>query len=60
MWHEETGPAERPTPKCCRCGDSKRIWSVRLGDWMDCPDCQGDEERRGGVVTPTVRVRIAD
>jgi hypothetical protein len=69
MWHEETGPAVRDTPpKCCRCGDSGRVWSCRLLDWKDCPDCAADRVLRtvhghpgeSAAGTPdVVRVRIA-
>jgi Zn finger protein HypA/HybF involved in hydrogenase expression len=60
-WHETTGPAVRPTPKCCRCGDSGRVWSCRQGDWVNCPDCEGDKKRLDGAIKPAAnRVRTAN
>jgi hypothetical protein len=39
-WHETTGPAVRPTPKCCRCGDSGEVHDDASGAWVPCPDCR--------------------
>jgi hypothetical protein len=47
-WHEETGPAVRPTPHCCRCGDSGEVHDDVSGTWVPCPMCEGRAVSRPG------------